>query len=314
MLEREAETVAMNTVTDPLSPDGPRTTRRRRSAHAVDADLPDAEDGTREFVWTQDDFERIRALIHARAGIHLHNGKQAMAYSRVARRLRETGHKSFNDYLNWLEQQGDDAQWQEFVNVLTTNLTAFFREPHHFDVLATWFAQHPKGPWHIWSCAASTGEEPYSIVMTAMETLGSLASQLKVTASDIDSRVLARAEQGVYRDDQLKGLSQERLHHFFLRGTGVNSGLVRVRPPLQQAVEFKQINLMDENWPFQSPLDAVFCRNVMIYFDAKTQRRVLERLHQVIQPGGLLFVGHAEHFSDVRDLFVLRGKTVYERI
>lgn len=277
--------------------------------------MPDGEIGEREFVWTTQDFERIRALIRARAGIHLHSGKQAMAYSRVARRLRETGHKSFHDYLNSLEQEEDSVEWQEFVNVLTTNLTAFFREPHHFDLLASWLTQHPIGPWHVWSCAASTGEEPYSIVMTALETLGPQASRFKLIASDIDSRVLARAAEGVFRADHLKGLSEERLHRFFLRGTGGNSGLVRVRQPLLQAVEFQQINLIEDDWPLLShPLDVVFCRNVMIYFDAATQRHVLERLHRVMRPGGLLFVGHAEHFSDARDLFVLRGKTVYERL
>ncbi|MBF5007512.1 chemotaxis protein CheR [Diaphorobacter sp. NR2-3-3-1] len=276
--------------------------------------MPDGDIGEREFLWTAQDFDRIRTLIRARAGIHLHGGKQAMAYSRVARRLRETGHKSFHDYLNWLELRPDHEEWQEFVNVLTTNLTAFFREPHHFEMLATWLAQHPNGPWHVWSCAASTGEEPYSIVMTAHETLGPQAARFKVLASDIDSRVLKRAAEGVFRDDHLKGLSEERLHRFFLRGTGVNAGLVRVRPALQQAVEFQHINLIDADWPFQQPLDVVFCRNVMIYFDAETQRGVLERLHAVMRPGGLLFVGHAEHFSDARDLFVLRGKTVYERL
>lgn len=310
--------IQMNSALASMTPNGPRAVRRRRASASGESftdGMPDGEVGEREFVWTPEDFERIRALIRARAGIALHSGKQAMAYSRVARRLRETGHKSFHDYLNWLEQQEDGEEWQEFVNVLTTNLTAFFREPHHFDLLASWLAQNPNGPWYMWSCAASTGEEPYSIVMTALETLGAQqASRFKLVASDIDSRVLARAAEGVFRADHLKGLSEERLHRFFLRGTGANAGLVRVRPALQQAVEFQQINLIEENWPFSQPLDVVFCRNVMIYFDAATQRHVLERLHAVMRPGGLLFVGHAEHFSDARDLFVLRGKTVYERL
>lgn len=289
-------------------PSAPRTDAREARA----ADEPEPPGGPREFLWTSEDFERIRALIHERAGIHLHGGKQAMAYSRVARRLRQTGHKSFHEYLDWLQAQ-DGGEWQEFVNVLTTNLTAFFREPHHFDLFAQWLSRHPQGPWNVWSCAASTGEEPYSIAMTAQEILGG-GAHFKVMASDIDSRVIARAEQGVFRSDHLKGLSQERLHRFFLRGTGENAGLVRVRPELRAAVEFMQINLMDGDWPVRAPLDVVFCRNVMIYFDMTTQRRVLQRLHRVIRPGGLLFVGHAEHFSDAKDLFVLRGKTLYERI
>ncbi|MPM13839.1 Chemotaxis protein methyltransferase [bioreactor metagenome] len=317
MPEQEAAALAMDSAPDSASSPKRRAALRRRAAISAgpsDA-APDMATSEREFQWTPEDFERIRALIHARAGIHLHSGKQAMAYSRVARRLRETGHKRFHDYLNWLERQDDDAEWQEFVNVLTTNLTAFFREPHHFEVFAAWLAQHPEGPWRVWSCAASTGEEPYSIVMTAIETLGAhQAARFRLVASDIDSRVLERAAQGVYRVDHLKGLSEERLHRFFLRGTEANAGLVRVRQSLQQAVEFLRINLIDEAWPFRQPLDVVFCRNVMIYFDPVTQRRVLERLHAAIRPGGLLFVGHAEHFSDARDLFVLRGKTVYERL
>jgi chemotaxis protein methyltransferase CheR len=309
----------MNGAIGSLFPDRPdhpdRSDMRPRRAAARLVEGPDdAEAGAeaREFHWTREDFERIRALIRERAGIHLHSGKQAMAYSRVARRLRETGHTSFHEYLNWLELQ-EGGEWQEFVNVLTTNLTAFFREPHHFDLFAQWLSRHPQGPWNVWSCAASTGEEPYSIAMAAQEVLGNHAP-FKVLASDIDSRVIARAQEGVYRSDHLKGLSEERLRRFFLRGTRTNSGLVRVRPELRQAVEFMHINLIDDDWPFKMPLDVVFCRNVMIYFDAPTQRRVLERLHRVIRPGGLLFVGHAEHFSDARDLFVLRGKTTYERL
>lgn len=305
MLEHEVSEAMDDALPDVPTETAPRTPAPRRAVHVT-------EHAEREFIWTTDDFDRIRKLIRERAGIHLHAGKQAMAYSRVSRRLRETGHKRFHDYLNWLEQQ-DEAEWQEFVNVLTTNLTAFFREPHHFVELAHWFRQHPAGPWHIWSCAASTGEEAYSIAMVAQEVLGERSS-LKVLASDIDTRVLERAAQGVFRTDHLKGLSDERLRRFFLRGTGANAGLVRVRPPLRDAVEFMPLNLIEGTWPFKQPRDVVFCRNVMIYFDAATQRLVLERLHRAMRPGALLFVGHAEHFSDARDLFVLRGKTLYERL
>lgn len=266
----------------------------------------------REFVWTDGDFSRVQSLIYQRAGINLHNGKHAMVYSRLSRRLRETGHTSFHDYLGWLEQH-DGPEWQEFVNALTTNLTAFFREQHHFEIFSTYLRTKPANtPWRVWCNAASTGEEPYSIVMTALETLGANAS-FKLTASDIDSRVLSTAAQGVYRLDSLKGLSSEQLRRFFLRGKDSNAGLVRVRPELCRAIEFISVNLIRDDWPFREPFDVVFCRNVMIYFDAPTQRRVLERIHKVLKPGGLLFVGHAENFSESRDLFTLRGKTVYER-
>ncbi|MNV61029.1 Chemotaxis protein methyltransferase [compost metagenome] len=148
--------------------------------------------------------------------------------------------------------------------------------------------------------------------MTAFEALGANAS-FKLTASDIDSRVLATAAQGVYRIDSLKGLSPERLQKFFLRGKLGNAGMVRAKPELRRVIDFMSVNLIRDDWPFKEPFDVVFCRNVMIYFDAPTQRRVLERIHRVLKPGGMLFVGHAENFSESRDLFTLRGKTVYER-
>jgi chemotaxis protein methyltransferase CheR len=268
---------------------------------------------SREFAWTQADFTRVQRLIYQRAGISLHDGKHAMVYSRLSRRLRDTGYNSFDDYLSWLERD-DGAEWQEFVNALTTNLTAFFREQHHFVMLDQHLRQHRPagGSWRIWCSAASTGEEPYSIVMTAMEALGG-ANGFGLWASDIDSKVLATAQRGVYRLESLKGLSQERLQRFFLRGKGSNEGLVRVRPELVKAVEFLPVNLIRNDWPFREPFDVVFCRNVMIYFDAPTQRSVLERIHRVMKPGGLLFVGHAENFSESRDLFTLKGKTAYER-
>ncbi len=283
---------------------------RAATTHAPD-DAASSQQG-REFGWTDADFVRVQALIYQRAGISLHDGKHAMVYSRLSRRLRDTGHRSFQEYLAWLEGH-DGEEWQEFVNALTTNLTSFFREQHHFGVLD----QHLRGPapqggWRIWCSAASTGEEPYSIVITAMEALGS-ASAFRLWASDIDSKVLASAERGVYRLESIKGMSNERLQRFFLRGKGANTGMVRVRPELRAAIEFLAVNLIRDDWPFRDPFDIVFCRNVMIYFDAPTQRRVLERIHRVMKPGGLLCVGHAENFGESRDLFTLKGKTVYER-
>ena len=266
----------------------------------------------REFVWTSADFSRVQALIYQHAGISLHDGKHAMVYSRLSRRLRETGHQSFQEYLSWLERH-DGPEWQEFVNALTTNLTSFFREQHHFVALDQLLRQPaPSGGWRIWCSAASTGEEPYSIVMTAMEALGT-SVPFKLWASDIDSKVLATAQQGIYRLDSVKGVSPERLRRFFLRGRAGNDGMVRMRPELRNAIEFLAVNLIRDDWPFREPFDVVFCRNVMIYFDGPTQRKVLERIHRVMKPGGTLYVGHAENFSEARDLFTLKGKTVYER-
>ncbi|MCF8169216.1 MAG: methyltransferase domain-containing protein [Rhodoferax sp.] len=266
----------------------------------------------REFAWTDQDFDRVQSLIYKRAGISLHDGKHAMVYSRLSRRLRETGHQSFRDYLTWLETT-DGTEWQEFVNALTTNLTSFFRERHHFEIFSDFLTSRPAGTsWRVWCSAASTGEEPYSIVMTAVDALGPRASFV-LLASDIDSKVLAAAAQGVYRIEGMKGVDAGRMQRYFLRGKGVNEGMARIKPEFLNRIQFLIVNLIHDDWPFKEAFDVVFCRNVMIYFDSQTQRQVLERIHKVMRPGGLLFVGHAENFSDSRDLFVLKGKTVYER-
>lgn len=265
-----------------------------------------------EFTMSKADFERIRQLIYQRAGISLHAGKQAMVYSRLSRRLRETGHRSFADYLQALETGRSEAEWQEFINCLTTNLTAFFREEHHFHALVDDLRARAPKPVRIWCNAASTGEEPYSLAMTVAETLGNAASA-QILCSDIDTKVLATAERGVYAADA-RGLSPERLRRHFLRGKGENAGFIRVKPELRRFVQFRTFNLMSESWSLGEPFDIVFCRNVMIYFDAPTQRRVLQRMHAVMKPGGLLYVGHSENFTESRDLFRLRGKTIYERV
>ena len=276
---------------------------------------PNAQDEMqgREFLWTSADFDHVQKLIYQRAGISLHDGKHAMVYSRLSRRLRETGHNSFREYLRWLEAT-DGPEWQEFVNALTTNSTSFFREGHHFQVLAEYLRSiQSAGACRMWCSAASTGEEPYSIVMTATEALGSNGN-FSLIASDIDSKVLHTASQGIYKSDSLKGLDQARLQRFFMRGKAGNAGMAKVKQELRSKIDFLIVNLIRNDWPFRDPFDVVFCRNVMIYFDAITQRQVLERIHKVMKPGALLFVGHAENFSDSRDLFALKGKTVYERV
>jgi len=267
-----------------------------------------------EFAWTTADFNRIKDLIYRHAGISLHEGKQAMVYSRISRRLRDTGHRSFADYLKWLESQGDVGEWQAFVNALTTNLTSFFRENHHFVELARLLRAGPPGhDWKIWCSAASTGEEPYSIAITLADALG-LNGRFQIWASDIDTKVLATAARGVYKLEGLKNLSQAQLQKYFLKGRGDNEGLARVRPELQRHIEFLTLNLIEDHWSLRESFDVVFCRNVMIYFDHATQRQVLARMHRLIRPKGALFVGHAENFSDLKDQFTLRGKNIYEKV
>ena len=281
-----------------------------------DFDAPQALAAEQEFKLTSADFERVRQLIYKHAGISLHAGKQAMVYSRLSRRLRETRFGNFGEYLSWLERTtGAEAEreWQEFVNCLTTNLTSFFREEHHFHALVEDLRARGARPIRIWCNAASTGEEPYSLAMTVVETLG-VSAQVKLVCSDIDTKVLATAQRGVY-PAEARGLSAERLKRHFMRGTGANSGHIRVKPELARLIEFRTFNLMSPSWSsLGEPFDLVFCRNVMIYFDNPTQRKVLEQMHKSIKPGGLLYVGHSENFTDSRDLFRLRGKTIYERV
>ena len=287
---------------------------------AVDLPSPvcTAPSAAQDFALSAADFERVRQLILQRAGISLHAGKQAMVYSRLSRRLRETRHRSFGDYLQCLERSSGpegQAEWQEFINCLTTNLTSFFREEHHFQALVGDLrarAAQPQ-PLRLWCNAASTGEEPYSLAITVAESLGALA-HVKIICTDIDTRVLATAQRGIY-SAEARGLSAERQRKFFMRGTGGNAGHIRVKPELARLIELHSFNLMSTSWAsLGEPFDIVFCRNVMIYFDAPTQRRVLERTHAALKPGGLLYVGHSENFSEARDLFRLRGKTIYERV
>jgi chemotaxis protein methyltransferase CheR len=273
----------------------------------------------REYAFSPRDFERVRRLIYTRAGISLNDSKQNMVYSRLSRRLRATGASDFPEYLDRIESDAVFAatEEQEFVNALTTNLTAFFREAHHFPVLAAFLEARARVPLRIWCAAAATGEEPYSIAMTMLDALGPTPNA-RLLATDIDTNVLAQARRGVYRIDAVRVCGDVRMKRHFLRGTGQNEGLARVRQDIERLVEFAQLNLLEAGWDaqrkFADPLDAVFIRNVMIYFDKATQRRILERIAGVLRPGGLLFVGHSENFTDSRTLFTLRGKTVYERV
>ena len=266
----------------------------------------------RDFEFTSADFARIRELIHRRAGISLSEHKRDMAYSRLARRLRARGLDSFRRYLDLLEAENSAEEWEAFTNALTTNLTAFFRESHHFPILAE-FVKRRQQPVSIWCSAASTGEEPYTIAMTLVEALGeSQARQATILATDLDTQVLAKGEAGVYAFDQVKSLSPERLKRFFLKGTGPHAGLVKVRPELRSMIRFAQLNLTDADYGLRQPFDAIFCRNVMIYFDKPTQSQVLSRFEPLVKPGGLLFAGHSENFTYVTQAFRLRGQTVYE--
>lgn len=266
----------------------------------------------REFHFTLKDFDRVRKLIYAHAGISLSDSKQELVYSRLSRRLRATGIQTFGAYLALLESN-DAEEWEAFTNSLTTNLTSFFREPHHFPILADHLrAIRGKHPIVLWCSAASTGEEPYTMAMTVLDTLGRDASQVSIIATDVDTKVLETAKNGVYPDERVSKLDPELVKRFFLRGTGTQAGHVRVRPELQSMITFRQLNLLHNTWTVRPPIDAIFCRNVMIYFDKQTQLDILKKFVPLLRSDGLLFAGHSESFHHADDYFKLRGKTVYE--
>ena len=267
----------------------------------------------REFAFSDADFERIRRMIHARAGISLNATKRNMVYSRLARQLRAHDFASFPEFLDAADR--DPRFDQAFINALTTNLTSFFREGHHFPLLADYLAGLPRrGTIELWCSAASTGEEPYSMAMTAIEAFDSPKPPVRILATDVDTHVLDVGRKGVYRAESVAQLPAERLKRHFLRGTGPHDGMVRVRPEVAALVAFRPQNLLAPKWEVSGPLAAIFCRNVMIYFDKATQQAILERFVPLLAPGGLLFAGHSENFARATAHLRLRGKTVYERV
>ncbi|MAY71246.1 MULTISPECIES: CheR family methyltransferase [unclassified Halomonas] len=264
----------------------------------------------RDLLLTERDFSRIRQLIHERAGIVLAEHKREMVYSRLAKRLRHHGLTRFSDYLERLERRPDAREWEAFTNALTTNLTAFFREAHHFPLLAE-HASGRTGGYRVWCAAASTGEEPYSIAMTLSDVFSGNTGKFEVIATDIDTDALARARAGVYSIEQLARLDEGLKRRHFLRGKGRHEGMARIHPDVSQRVAFQSLNLLAPSWGLEGKFDAIFCRNVMIYFDKPTQTRILERFAPLLKPDGLLFAGHSENFSQISDAFRLRGQTVY---
>ncbi len=266
----------------------------------------------REFAYTMQDFERVRGMIYARAGIRLEASKFNMVYSRLSRRLRALSLSSFRAYLDLLD--ADDAhEWQAFTNALTTNLTSFFREPHHFDVMEKYLAEHGRrgAKFRIWSAACSTGEEAYSIAMRVVEHFNSWTPPVQIIASDLDTTCLDTAAAGAYPLARLENLPPALLKRFFMRGRGANEGKARVRQEVRKLVEFQQLNLLSDAYPVEGVFDIIFCRNVMIYFDKATQRKVVERLAARLRPDGLYFAGHSESLLHVSDTLKLVGQTVY---
>jgi chemotaxis protein methyltransferase CheR len=272
----------------------------------------------REFAFGDEDFDALRKLVKQLTGINLSDQKRELVYGRLARRLRVLQLKSFGEYRELLAHDGG-VEIVQFCNAITTNLTAFFREPHHFDYLREHILlpllASSAGPrrLRIWSAACSTGEEPYSLAMTVLETLPDLRGwDVRILATDLDSDVLERARRGIYAQDRLKNLSPGRRARFFSERLERDGPEYEVCGELRSLITFKQLNLMHA-LPMRGPLAAIFCRNVVIYFDKDTQRDLFARVSQLQRPGDLLFLGHSESLFKVSDEYTLMGKTVYRR-
>lgn len=275
------------------------------------------EQRLREFAFGDEDFEALRRLVKQLTGINLTDQKRELVYGRLSRRLRALNLTNFKDYRALLQPNSDELV--NLTNAITTNLTSFFRENHHFEYLRDHVlkkraddAQASKRV-RIWSSACSTGEEPYSIAMTIQEAISNLGRwDIKVLATDLDSEVLSRAQRGVYTADRFQGFDPRRLERFFARHEDKRGLAYKADTGLQSLITFKQLNLMHE-LPMKGPLDVIFCRNVVIYFDKDTQRDLFGRMARLQRPGDLLFLGHSESLFKVSSDYTLIGKTVYRR-
>lgn len=280
--------------------------RRKNSAMSVN-----------EFDFSDKDFKRVKSLVYDFAGIDLNDSKKNLVYNRLAKRIRFLQMNRFSEYLDYVEEVGEE-EFVNLINAITTNLTFFFRENHHFEYLANQVIPHllaknkTSKKIRIWSAGCSTGEEPYSLAVVLKEAVPT-GWDARVLATDLDTTVVETAQRGVYNIERLKGVSEARKKRWFLKGTGERSGFVKVKPELQKMIDFGQINLMNE-WPIRDKIDVIFCRNVVIYFDKPTQSKLFNRYADLLQDEGHLFIGHSESLYKVCDRFELLGQTVYRKL
>ncbi len=270
----------------------------------------------KEFHYTEEDFQWVKKRIHDHVGINLNDSKREMVYSRLARRIRKLGYQSFSQYRDLLQR--DNNELIEFVNAITTNVTSFFRENHHFEAMANeilpdlMHKNQTTKTIKIWSSGCSTGEEPYSIAMTVMENVPT-DWKVKILATDLDTKVLEKGRQGIYSINNVMGIPKSRLKKWFWRGKGSNQDKAKVNPVLQKIIEFRQLNLMEE-WDIRDTFDIIFCRNVVIYFTKDTQRKLFERYANQLADGGYLFLGHSESLHGVSDRFGFIRQTMHKKV
>jgi chemotaxis protein methyltransferase CheR len=269
-----------------------------------------------EYQITPREFEQFRDLIYRECGISLSDNKQTLLVSRLSKRLRTLELDSFQAYYDLVAGQTEGAEFTLLLDLVSTNKTDFFREPKHFDFLREQIVPMLQSTRsiRIWSAASSSGEEPYTIAMTLHDAVPDPEQwDFKILASDISTRVLARAASGIYEEDRVQALPKEIVERHFLKGVGDRAGMVKVKSHLAQTIRFRRINLMDDTYPINAPLDLIFCRNVMIYFDRPTQAKLAAKFYRYLKPGGFLFIGHSESLQRLDQQFTSVAPTIYQK-
>ena len=271
-------------------------------------------DYTMEYSITAHEYAQFRDLIYKESGISLGDQKRTLLASRLSKRVRDLGLESFGQYYDVVTGDPNQDEFTRMLDLISTNKTDFFREPKHFDFLRDRILPSMKDSRRIriWSSACSTGEEPYTIAMTLYEHVDNPAQwEFKILASDLSTRVLAKAAAGMYEEDRLRDVPAEVVKRHFLRGRGDQAGQVKVKPHLSEMVTFRRLNLMDDRFPIKEPLDLIFCRNVMIYFDRPTQEKLIDKFYRYLKPGGYLFIGHSESLQWIAHSFKVIAPTIY---
>ena len=273
----------------------------------------------REFQYTENDFKVVKNLVADQTGIHLTDAKKDLVYGRLSKRIRKLGLSSFLEYIEYVKHDHEE-ELINFINAITTNLTSFFRENHHFDYLGNTLlprllkSNEDTRKIRIWSAGCSTGEEPYSIAMTILDNLENLQNwDIKILATDLDTNVIQTASAGIYPIERINGIDSKLKKRWFLNGKGQKSGFVKVSSELQDLIIFRQLNLMNK-WPMKGEFDAIFCRNAVIYFDKPTQKILFDRFANILTHNGTLFIGHSETLFKVSDRFKSLGSTIYQKL
>jgi len=266
---------------------------------------------------TDEEFKSFKDLIYNKCGICLHEGKKELVRARLNKRLRQTGIKSFSEYYRYLTHEDNGNELVVMLDAISTNKTSFFREIKHFDFLKEKvFPRYASGEYgrrlRFWSAACSSGEEPYTLAISLLEHFGSSNFDIKILATDISTKVLGEAQRGVYTSDKIEDIPNPLIRTYFQQGRGRQQGFYRVKPNLRDLISFKRFNLMDK-FPFNTVFQFIFCRNVMIYFDKKTQERLVNKFHQCIIPGGYLMIGHSESLTGVNHPFKYIQPSVYQK-